>query len=159
MLTIDVREKDRAVIISLCGELSFGFVEEFENIFKKYMYSDLDVIALDLKNVPYLDSFGISRIIKISRSFIGKGTGFVLINMNESIHQIFRMATFDRIFNIMTEDDFNLTYLPSSRSADFCYTEILKKGKIPCRPVREVKITQMEFVDDNGTTLVFLEDE
>lgn len=159
MLKIDVEEKGKVVIVSLIGELSFTFVEEFESVFKKYISSEFDVIALDLKEVPYLDSFGISRIIKISRVLIAGGAEFILINMNDHVHQIFRMATFDKLFHIMTREDFLLTYIPSEKPADNNYTEIIRSGKGECRHEKEVKIRQMELIDDNGTTLIFLDEE
>lgn len=159
MLKIDVEECGSVVTVSLIGELSFSYVEEFESVFKKYVKSDFNVIALDLKNVPYLDSFGISRIIKVSRFLIAGGSEFVLINMNEHIHQIFRMATFDKLFNIMTKEEFLLAYFQTEKNADNNYTEIVEAGKVHCRQNKDVKIKQMELVDDNGTTLIFLEEE
>ena len=159
MLKIDVEEIGKTVIVSLIGELSFAYVEEFESVFKKYINSEFAVVALDLKNLPYLDSFGISRIIKISRVLIAGGSEFVLINMNDNIHQIFKMATFDKLFNIMTKEDFFMTYIPSERTADHNYTEVISEGKGCSRPKKDGEITQLELIDENGTTLVFLEDE
>ena len=110
MQYVDIEEKDRVVIISMKDEFTFNGNDEFESSFKKYANKDYDAVALDLKNVLYIDSFGISRIIKISRLFIGNAPEFVLINMNESISYIFKITTFDKIFTIMTEDEFTEKY-------------------------------------------------
>jgi len=95
MLKIEVEERDEAVIISLNGELSAEFIKEFDGVFNKYINSKFKVIVIDLKSMPYINSFGISRMVKISRAVIDGGRDFILINMNSNIQQIFRMTTFD----------------------------------------------------------------
>ncbi len=158
MLQIDIEEKDKVAVISICGELSLHSIQGFEQAFKKYQASDFNVIALDLKNMPYIDSFGMSRMIKISRIFLAAGKDFILVNMNDNIHHIFKMSTFDRLFNIMTGEDFELEFLTpelpvrhysSEHVDDFIQSHDTKNNP---------KIKQVEFVDDNGTTLVFLDE-
>ena len=109
MERIDVEEKGGAVVVRVAGELGLANIKAFENVFKKYLNSKIAVIALDLREMPFLDSFGISRLVKISRAFAGHAD-FVLINMNDVIYQTFRMSTFDKFFTIMTEDEFNRKY-------------------------------------------------
>jgi len=117
MLIIDVEENGKAVIIKIKGDMSQIDNAKFDQSFKKYLNSEFKVIALDLKNIRHLDSFGMSRIIKISRMYIGNGMEFVLINMNEEIFHIFRIATFDKIYKIMTEEIFFQLYIkPVSNS-------------------------------------------
>jgi anti-anti-sigma factor len=159
MLRIDVEERGDAVIVMLDGELSFTFIEKFEAIFKKYHNSGFRILALDLNKVPYLDSFGMSRIIKTSRSLSAAGTGFVLINISESVMQVLRIATFDRLFNIMTRDQFFLSYIPDNRPVDLAYSEIIEEGRGKAIRKKELKVKQMEFVDENGATVVILDEE
>jgi anti-anti-sigma factor len=159
MVKIDVDERDGAVIISIAGELSMSDIKEFDYTFKNYLHADIHVIALDLKYMHYLDSFGISRIIKISREFVGSGIEFVLLNMNDNIHQIFRMATFDKIFKILTTEEFLLTYFPSGSTAYRSGRNNASTVDEPDGNQKESKIIQVEIKDNTGTTLVFLEDE
>lgn len=156
MIITNVEEKNNTVIVSMNGELSLNSIEEFDDAFKKYLNSSPTVVALDLEHVPYLNSFGISRIIKISRAFADKGIEFVLINMNENIYQIFRMSTFDKIFNILTLEEFNRKYFPLERPAKQPDAGT-KKGD--SNPVNEHKMKQVEVTDDNGTTLVFIDED
>ena len=114
MQYIDIEERNRIVIISIKDAFTFNGNDEFESSFKKYANKDYDAVALDLKNVLYIDSFGISRIIKISRLFISNAPKFVLINMNESISHIFKITTFDKIFTIMTEDEFTQKFFKNT---------------------------------------------
>ena len=111
MAEVSIEEKNNAVIVSVSGEITMTTVNEIDFVCKPYVNSDIEVIAIDLKLVMFIDSFGISRIIKISKAFSAQNKTFVLINMNENIHQIFKIATFDKLFTIMTKPEFMMTYM------------------------------------------------
>jgi len=157
MLKINFEEHENGVIVIMDGELSFSFIKEFEKIFDKYYTSKYGVVALDLKNVPYLDSFGISRIVKVSREFKSRSIDFVLINVNENIHQILRMATFDKILNIMSKDFLLDRYFPGEDSLKNSYSEIIKAEVELCSQEKKEAADHVELIDINGTTLVFLD--
>lgn len=116
MERFEVDEKGNVVIVRIAGELTLTDIKEFDGIFNKYLKSKFEVIALDLYEMPFLDSFGISRLVKISRAFTGIAD-FVLINMNDNIYQTFKMSTFDKIFTIMTEKEFRYKYFPLDMNA------------------------------------------
>jgi anti-anti-sigma factor len=110
MFGIIVEDKKNAIIVKIAGELTLYNMREFDNVFAGYSTSEIRVIALDLGGMVFIDSFGISRIVKISRSFTGKAD-FILLNVHDDILDVFRMAAFDRIFNIMSEAEFREKYL------------------------------------------------
>ncbi len=110
MTNISVEEKEGAVVLSIIGEITMETANEVENNCSKYLNSGLRVLAFDLHGVMFIDSFGLSIIIKHSKNFISRGTDFVLVDMNDKIRQIFKISTFDRIFTIMTRDQFDEKY-------------------------------------------------
>lgn len=157
MLNLKVEEKDRIIIFRIFGELTTLNVKEFDRAFEKYICSDYEIIALDLKKFPYIDSFGISRLMKLSRSLKDCGVELVLIDMNEHIHQMFRMGTFDRLFNIMTVDEFNAKYFPqtdeeSGEAKTFRAEPAVTDKKSDKKPVQYV------HKDKSGTTIIFDEE-
>jgi len=159
MMKIAVEDRGKAVIIGIEGELAMKNISEFEKAFEKYFETGLEVIALDLQRMPYLDSFGISRIVKISRAFTGNDTKFVLINMNENIRQIFRMSTFDKIFNIMNREEFNDKYLPLDKLVDTHHPDHTHGRTGSDAAVKEKKVNQIEIEDINGKTLLFVDED
>ncbi|PKL17848.1 MAG: hypothetical protein CVV49_08695 [Spirochaetae bacterium HGW-Spirochaetae-5] len=114
MSVINVEEKNNAVIIYLSGEITMITVNGIDNVCRQYLNSDIEVLAFDMRNVEFIDSFGISRVIKQSKMFSSQGVEFVLVNLNDNIKQIFKIATFDKLFNIMTKEEFNSQFLIKS---------------------------------------------
>jgi len=111
MAEISIEESGNSVIIRIAGEITMTTAADIDNACRKYIGTGLKAAALDLRSVLFIDSFGISRVIKLSKLFDAKGTDFVLINMNDNISQIFKIATFDKLFTIMTNDEFKNKYL------------------------------------------------
>ncbi len=64
MSVINVEEQNNAVIIYLSGEITMITVNGIDNVCRQYLNSDIDVLAFDMRNVQFIDSFGISRVIK-----------------------------------------------------------------------------------------------
>lgn len=116
MLRIEVDDRGNGLVVKAAGELSLIEIPNFEQTFKRYQESNLQVVALDLSEMPFLDSFGISRIIKLSRKFTESGTDFVLIELNEKIQQSFRIGTLDRFFPIMSMTEFDDKYFSEGAS-------------------------------------------
>lgn len=54
-----------------------------------------------------IDTFVISTIIKLSTFFAMHETDFVHINMHYNISQISKIANLEKLFTIMTKDEFN----------------------------------------------------
>lgn len=111
MSSMIFEEKNNTAIIGITGEITLSTTSDLDEACRGFINSGLKVIAFDLRYVTLIDSFGISRIIKHSKAFSAKGTEFVLVNMNDNIREIFRIATFDSFFNIMTKAEFTEKYI------------------------------------------------
>ena len=155
MIQIDMSERNGIVTVSVAGEISLHTVKEFNSALEKYTTSGCKVIALDLKNLPYLDSFAISRLIKLSQSLKEKNIKFILVNLNEHLKQIFHMGTFDKLFTIMTGDEFEAGFFPAGSSDQKKITGTIIKDSEP----KATKIVHHKYDDKSGTILLFEEEE
>lgn len=157
MLTIDIEVKGTIVVFSIQGEISPANSREFSSAFEKYLGTDCSVMAIDLKKVRYIDSFGISKLVKLSRAFAETGGEFLIVNMNDNIRQIFRMATFDKMFKILTDEQFAGTYLAPGRNPAPVSVNSGSRVKTDAIP-GDVNSAGYRHDDITGTTLLF-EDE
>ncbi len=154
MLSISAEERDKIVLIRLSGELTPMEAKAFDRTVDHYKSLPFDVIAIDLKKFPYIDSFGITRFMKLSRALKEKDAELVLVNMNENIHQIFKMGTFDRLFKILTVDEFSEEYFQlddnhASGNIKIIMPEVKAGKALDDKKVRYV------YNDESGTTLLF----
>jgi anti-sigma B factor antagonist len=57
--------------------------------------------VVDLAGLEYVSSAGLGVLLKTQKRAMATGTGLRLINVNRHIHDIFRYAGFDRIFEVV----------------------------------------------------------
>jgi len=77
------------------------FGEEVISILKE----DSVKIALDLRNNPYLNSFGLGELINIRHFFMERGISCVLIVESKKIHKLLEMVGIEDLFETVTSED------------------------------------------------------
>lgn len=66
---------------------------------------DTDRIALDLRNNPYLNSFGLGELINIRHFFMERGISCVLIVESKKIHKLLEMVGIEDLFETVASED------------------------------------------------------
>ena len=57
--------------------------------------------VIDLAGLDYVSSAGLGVLLKTQKRAMAAGRGLRLVNVNKHIHDIFRYAGFDRIFEVV----------------------------------------------------------
>jgi anti-anti-sigma factor len=57
--------------------------------------------VIDLAGLEYVSSAGLGVLLKTQKRVMASGRGLRLVNVNKHIHDIFRYAGFDRIFEVV----------------------------------------------------------
>jgi anti-sigma B factor antagonist len=82
--------------IKLSGRFDASQVKTAESVFGRVD----DSCVLDFEDLSYISSAGLGLIFATQRRLFDAGKGFRLVNLNPHIREIFRIAGFDRIFEI-----------------------------------------------------------
>jgi anti-sigma B factor antagonist len=60
-----------------------------------------DPYMVDMSGLEYISSAGLGVLLKTQKRAMQSGRGLKLVNVNRHIHDIFRYAGFDKIFEIV----------------------------------------------------------
>ena len=109
-MNIKSEEKDNYVILRLKGQIDIynaGNLEQIIEAFAGRSGNSLKNIILDFKEVNYLDSSAIACLIKCEglskeESF---GKNLILINLNDKLSDLFKLAKVDSLFNILGSEE------------------------------------------------------
>jgi anti-sigma B factor antagonist len=63
-----------------------------------------DPRVVDLAGLQYISSAGLGVLLKTQKRVMAKGGALRLVNVNAHIHDIFRYAGFDKIFEIVRSE-------------------------------------------------------
>jgi anti-sigma B factor antagonist len=100
-LTIE-QLKDDAVKISLRGELDLEHAYTFDEELRRVEESDVTCICLDLRELTFLDSTGLSRLVAARRRAMKAGRRLVLVRGPAAVQRVFQLTAVDEAFEIIS---------------------------------------------------------
>ena len=99
-LTIE-QLKDDAVKISLRGELDLEHAYTFDEELRRIEHSDVTCICLDLRELTFLDSCGLARLVAARRRARKAGRRLVLVRGSAAVQRVFQLTAVDEAFEIV----------------------------------------------------------
>lgn len=103
-MTISVRESGPVQVVDVAGEVDLGTSPDlrralFDLLGKK------PTLALNLRELHYIDSSGIATLIEVLRSAQRQQTAFVLFGLSPAVQDAFRLTHVSRVFRIVETED------------------------------------------------------
>src|SRR5215204_6116073 len=100
-LTI-ARLKDDVVKITLRGELDLEHAYTFDEELKRVEALDVNCICLDLRELTFLDSTGLARLVAARRRAMKAGRRLVLVRGPAAVQRVFQLTAVDEAFEIIS---------------------------------------------------------
>lgn len=100
-LTIEPLGKANAIRIGLKGELDLEHAYTFDEELKRAEAKDPDCICLDLRELSFLDSCGLARLVAARRRARRAGRRLVLVRGSAAVQRLFQLTAVDEAFEIV----------------------------------------------------------
>ena len=110
MSNVGVEEKGDIIIAHLNGDLYIENMKDAENVLNELVSKRPRVLAMNCKNLDYIDSSAIAALVKLVRNAMSKNIELLFYDLNSSIQQIFQTVNLDRFFTITTREKFEEKY-------------------------------------------------
>ena len=110
MVSIEVVDQGAVKVLRIKGEFFLGYVRQVEEAWNQLASASPEVIAIDCKDMTFVDSSAIGTFVKFLHNSMAHNIKLVFFDLNESISRIFSKAKLNKIFNILSREDFNKTY-------------------------------------------------
>ena len=98
-MTYKITEENNISTIFLDGEIDMDKTDEVKGVIFPVIDSGKNV-ALNLSNVQYMDSSGISVLIESHQKALQKGTNLVIKDVSKSVLKVIMMAKLEQILNL-----------------------------------------------------------
>jgi len=98
-MTYKITEENNISTIFLDGEIDMDKTDEIKGVIFPVIDSGKNV-ALNLSNVQYMDSSGISVLIESHQKALEKGTKLVIKDVSKSVLKVIMMAKLEQILNL-----------------------------------------------------------
>jgi anti-sigma B factor antagonist len=101
-LNLEVLQTGQETLVSLSGELDLSSAPALRELLAEAFDGDHQRrIVLDLSDLIYLDSTGLSIFVSAHKRATASGMEFCLTNPNPSIVQLFKITALDHFFTIL----------------------------------------------------------
>ncbi len=106
MVSIEIDDRGSTKIIRIKGEFFLGYVRQVEDTWNRLLDMAPEIIAIDCHEMTFIDSSAIGTFVKFLHHSLSKNVKLIFFDLNESIARIFNKAKLNKIFNILTRDEF-----------------------------------------------------
>ena len=99
-LTIEQLEGN-AIRIALRGELDLEHAYTFDEELRRVEDRDPDCLCIDLRELTFLDSCGLARLVAARRRAMRAGRRLVLVRGTPAVQRVFALTAIDEAFEIV----------------------------------------------------------
>ena len=111
MISITTEDHDDVVIINIAGDFFIDSIEAAEQVWNQQMARRPKAIAINCKNIKYIDSSAIGILVKFLNSAMKQKTEMVFFDLSDTIFSVFKTAKLGNFFKIMSKTQFEMEYL------------------------------------------------
>jgi anti-sigma B factor antagonist len=102
MLTLRFAQGHHESVVSLSGELDLSSAPPLRELLASVLAEDPPPrIVLDLSDLDYLDSTGLSVFVTAHKRALASGIELTLANPNPSVTRLFQITALDKVFGII----------------------------------------------------------
>ena len=104
-MEITIRRIVKCIVLDCSGFLTFGpATEALHKAIREALRDDTSKIVLNLKDVPYIDSGGITEIIGGYVHSCNHGVKLILLNLSKKIQTLFKVCGLTKVLKICDDE-------------------------------------------------------
>ena len=90
--SVDVRYGDDAVLIGVSGELDLASSPELERELERGVASDVDLLIVDLRKLEFMDSTGLSVIVRAHQKATQSGKRLAIVKGPQQVQRLLSLT-------------------------------------------------------------------
>jgi anti-sigma B factor antagonist len=89
---VKLRTEDRASVLAISGELDLSSTPELEGHLAEAFRSDAKVVIVDLRQLEFIDSTGLSVLVKADQQAQAAGCEFGIVNGGAQVRRLLSLT-------------------------------------------------------------------
>lgn len=95
-----IKKDGDKVTLFLSGSIDIPGAESLKKILNGIVEQNPGEVVIDFKEVNFIGSSGIGKLLLFYKNFTSKGTAVKIVNINKEIKALFKAIKLDTLFNI-----------------------------------------------------------
>jgi anti-anti-sigma factor len=85
---VEVRSEGRSAVVAVSGELDLASGPELEQVLERFTGTPTELLVIDLREVDFMDSTGLSIIVKAHQRFADDGRQLGLVRGSSQVQRL-----------------------------------------------------------------------
>ena len=111
MISISYEDHGKVIILIIEGDFYIESIEHAEKMWNEQLSKRPKVMAINCKNIKYIDSSAVGILVKFLNSAMKMNTELIFFDLSETIISVFKTAKLGNFFKIMSRTQFEMEYL------------------------------------------------
>lgn len=111
IVNIEILDHGKVQIFVFDGDFYLSNIREVEEKWDTVLNKKPDIIGIDCKKLNFIDSSAIGTLVKFLNNSDLNKIHLIFFDLNDAILRIFETAKLNKIFNILSAEDFRSQYL------------------------------------------------
>ena len=90
--SVEVRDGDQAVVVGVSGELDLASSPELERELERGTASGVELVIIDLRNLEFMDSTGLSVLVRAHQSATRSGKRFAVVKGPQQVQRLLSLT-------------------------------------------------------------------
>lgn len=99
-MNIKVTKEGKKAVMFLSGSIDIPGAESLKKSLTEILEGDAEEVVLDFKEINFIGSSGIGKLLIFYKNFTAKGGKMKIINLNKEIVTLFKAIKLDTLFGI-----------------------------------------------------------
>ncbi len=99
-MNVKLTSEGLKTIMEVSGSVDIPGAEYLKKSLTKVLEGDSSEVVVDFKEVSFIGSSGIGKLLLFYKNFTAKGGKITIINLNKEISMLFKAIKLDKLFNI-----------------------------------------------------------
>ncbi len=113
VISITTADHGSLKIVTIRGEFFLGHVRQVEDTWNGLVADKPEIIAIDCGEMTFIDSSAIGTFVKFLNNSLSLGIKLIFFDLSDSIERIFSKAKLNKIFSVLSREDFERLYMKS----------------------------------------------
>ncbi|MDQ6605971.1 MAG: STAS domain-containing protein [Actinomycetota bacterium] len=102
---VELRTEDRASVLAVSGELDLACTPELENHLAQVFQSGAKLVIVDLRELEFIDSTGLSVLVKADQQAQEAGCEFGIVNGGTQVRRLLSLTGVTERLRVFDEPD------------------------------------------------------
>jgi len=109
-MRIIIEKKKSVSFVHIYGDFNINSVVDFEAEWDKIIETKPELVAIDCKNISFIDSTALSALVQFLKFLVGRNIKLSFFDLSNAVDRLFQASMLNKFLTITTQEKIESEY-------------------------------------------------